>query len=122
MSFLIKEPIIHGVGTKVFHLKPSSVVKDSFFTKEQADRLLKANCISRESTKPVKTSNLDADIIPDLPDITEIKLTDAKVLLNDETDVTTLHKYLDQEEASEKPRKGIVDFVNLRIRELTGFE
>lgn len=122
MAFIILEPIKHGTRNKFIFLKPGQVVKSSFFTKDQADRLISTKCIEIEDTRPPdKLDNDSEESIPDLPDITELKVSDAKVLLNDETDVTTLHKYLDQEEQSIKPRKGIIDFIHLRIRELTGF-
>jgi len=125
MAYKILEPLLHGTGAKVFSLHPGEVVEDELFTKDQAAHLVDIKCIEAcvdPHISPLPEKKLESSEIPELPDILSLTVAEAKEMLNDETDIVKLHRFLDAENADNKPRKGILEFIELRIKELTGFE
>jgi len=128
MSYKILTPITHGAGGKIFSLQPGEIVKHDFFLSEQAERLKEIGAIktqkdfSLHNKKQDLKPNFETIDVPKLPAIKSLTIAEAKEFLNIETSVTNLHKFLDAEMIGGHARKGVVDFINLRIKELTGFE
>jgi len=124
MAYKILEHLLHGTRAKVFSLHPGEVVEDELFTKDQAAHLVEIKSIEAcvdPHEKPLPEKKLESEEIPELPDIQKMTVAETKEMLNDETDIVKLHKFLDAENADNKPRKGVTEFIELRVKELTGY-
>jgi len=124
MSYKILTPIMHGAGGQVFSLQPGEIVKHDFFPSKQAEQLKEIGAI--KFLVALRNQDLKSDFetteIPTLRDIKSMTVAEAKEFLNTETSVTNLHKFLDAEMAGGHARKGVIDFTNMRIKELTGYD
>ena len=115
--------IRYGRGRAVIKLVAGEVVPSDTFSAEDLKILMKAGLIKeRVKTPDVKpVLHPETEEKPEVPDISSLTAVEAKEVIDAETDVVNLHKMLDREQA-EKKRKSVIEFIESRIKELTGYE
>lgn len=121
-SFVVLSPLLHGRGGESFRLQPNQIVSCSLFTHEQASKLLSAGKIKPCSQKTEVKEPVPDKVAEPLPPIATMTAAEAKEIINAETNAVRLEKFKDAEGKREHPRKSVTDFLNSRIKELTGYE
>jgi len=120
MGFEIVKPISYGKDGMSYQLAKGDVVPKSFFTKAESRALWEQGLIKKSGKGMVTTVLPVGEVKPVLTDLTTMNVGEAKEFLEEEPHVDMLEKYLDQANAEEFPRKTITQFIERRIRELTG--
>lgn len=125
-SYLIKRPLRHGQNGKVYKFRPGATVPPNFFTKDILSDLSKQKIVEPirvdEEVQGIPKAPKASKELEGLKDVTSMTAAQAKELINAEVSTTNLEKYKDQELGSHKPRKSVLDFIDSRITELTGYE
>ena len=118
-AFEILEPLTYGQNHVIYDLKPEDVVPDRFFTPAEKRSLLKRGFIKPSKRKPTELRSKNTVQLADLSTMTDME---AKEVLSNEFEVTTLGRYIYQEQNQPSPREPIIKWIEGRINELTGFE
>ena len=115
--------IRYGQGRRITKLHAGEVVPSDVFKSADLKVLLKQGLIrERVITPDIKpVLHPETEEKSEVPDISSLTAVEAKEVINAETDVVNLHKMLDQERADKK-RKSVIEFIESRIKELTGYE
>lgn len=122
MPFKILSPIEHGKESKIFHLKPSDVVADDFFTGKEIVALSSLAAIEPTNNTTLHLPTHATSIEIQTKDILSLSVVEAKELIDNEINLTTLEKYVDQCRAHDQSpsAKKILKAAERRIHELTG--
>jgi len=121
MPYRVNGNIKYGKENQVFLLKPGDIVHDGFFLKKDRDNLLDLEGISK--TRATPTVSPEGLRIPQLVDLQDMNVSKVREFLENEFNVATLEKYLDQEsKAGEARRKTVLLYIQKRISEMTGYE
>jgi len=118
-AFEILEPLTYGQNHVIYDLKPEDVVPDRFFTPAEKRSFLKSGFIKPSKRKPTELRSKNTVQLADLSTMTDME---AKEVLSNEFEVTTLGRYIYQEQNQPSPREPIIKWIEGRINELTGFE
>lgn len=121
MSLEVLTPLTHSRGGKRYHLKEGDILPDGFFEPRDREAFLERDppLIKKVNDSPATVP--EGKKQPVLTDLSKMKIPAAKGLLETEYEVVNLEKYWDQEN-SNKRRKSILNWIDLKIRDLTGFE
>lgn len=117
MPLEVLTPIDYGRDRKKFKLKVGQVVADDFFKLSEKQELLAANRLKKTSDKSRDPGGVESKELVDLGPMSVVQI---KEFLDEEPELVNLERYLDQESAREISRKSVTQFIERRIRELTG--
>lgn len=121
MSYKIKAQIKHGKSGKIYKFVGGEIVDDDFFTEKEKERLIPDYIEKIPENVSVKKSSLKTEKIKQLKDLSEMTVWQCKELLENEYDITTLLKYLDQERArGPEERITLTRYIDGKVHELTG--
>jgi len=115
----ILEPLTYGQNHVIYNLKPEDVVSDKFFTSAEKRSFLKKGFIRSSKRKPTELRSKNTVQLVDLSKMTEMEV---KEILSNEFEVTSLGRYIYQEQNQPAPRESLMKWIEGRINELTGFE
>ena len=125
-AYKIIRPLRHGQNGKLYKFRPGDTVPPNFFPEEILSDLLQWKIVEpvkvNEEEQGVPKAPKAAKKLESLKDITSMTAAQAKELINAEVSTSNLEKYKDQELGSHKPRKSVLDFIDSRMKELTGYE
>ena len=122
MSLEILTPIKYGhpeTGV-VYSLAIGDRVKENFFDEVSLKRLESKGYVEKSLERPNRVPK--GKELPEIKDVTQFTVAICKEFICEESDVTTLEKYIDQENAQEFPRSSLIKYIENRIKELTGYE
>jgi len=120
MPYKVLSPINYGKDGLVFKLKIDDIVPDRFFLKRDRIQMLEAENIVKTREEPT----IDPEGVPinKLADLQDMNVAQVREFLENEFDVTTLEKYIDQENrAKDRRRKTVIIFIQKKITDLTGY-
>lgn len=124
MPYKVLSPIKHGKGAEVFFLEFGQIVDDNFFTESQVNSLVSVGSLEKVREKELEKEETvvvpESIEVPILSDIKKVTVVEAKEILEKEGDLVNLYKYLDAEKGQKYPRKTVVDYIDIRIKDLTG--
>lgn len=120
MPYEILIPIKHGAEGKIYELEVGDIVPNDFFSEEQIKSLFTHKAMRESLEKP--GTPLPSGTVEELIDLSSMTVAVAKELLEAETDVTRLTKYLDQESHNPNGRRSMTEFIERKIKYLTGYE
>ena len=122
MSLEILTPVKYG-NPETGILYPLTIgdrVKEDFFDDVTLQRLMKEGNIKKSLERPNRLPR--GQELPDVKDVTQFTVAECKEFVCEEPDVTTLEKYIDQENIQEAPRSSLLKYIENRIKELTGYD
>ena len=122
MSFELLTSIRYGKDGKRYKLKKGDIVDRKFFIKKDLKTIWDEGFLKKVKETPTVGEFTKAIDVPQLEDLSKMNVTAAKEFLDGVVYVTELEKYLDQALTEEFPRKTITEFIQRKIKELTGSE
>ena len=122
MSFELLTSIRYGKDGKRYKLKKGDIVDRKFFIKKDLKTIWDEGFLKKVKEKPTVGEFTETIDVPQLEDLSKMNVTAAKEFLDGVVYVTELEKYLDQALTEEFPRKTITEFIQRKIKELTGSE
>ena len=125
MSLEILLPLHCGSATFaedriIYDLEIGRIISDDFLFPADKKRYLERKFI-KESHETPNILPKGEELEP-LPDLGKMKLIEAREFLEDEYDIVKLEKYFDQESSQRVPRKKLLEWIEKKSNELTGFE
>ena len=122
MSFELLTSIRYGKDGKRYKLKKGDIVDRKFFIKKDLKIIWDEGFLKKVKETPTVGEFTETIDVPQLEDLSKMNVTAAKEFLDGVVYVTELEKYLDQALTEEFPRKTITEFIQRKIKELTGSE
>ena len=122
MSFELLTSIRYGKDGKRYKLKKGDIVDRKFFIKKDLKTIWDEGFLKKVKETPTVGEFTETIDVPQLEDLSKMNVTAAKEFLDGVVYVTELEKYLDQALTEEFPRKTITEFIQRKIKELTGSE
>ena len=122
MSFELLTSIKYGKDGKRYKLKKGDIVGRKFFIKKDLKVIWDEGFLKKVKEEPTVNEFTETIDVPQLEDLSKMNVTAAKEFLDGVVHVTELEKYLDQALAEEFPRKTITEFIERRVKEITGSE